>query len=103
MKIRNPPATASIWSSGKITVTGSSSEETARISARKVARVLQKMGYKVRMHGFRIINVLATVDFPFGIRLREFAQTYPKICWLVAFDHRKFLLYGFELGRRKSS
>lgn len=80
MKIRNPPTTASIWSSGKIVVTGANSEPNAKIAARKIARILQKMGYNVRMTGFRITNVLGNVDFPFGIRLKQFAQTYPKIC-----------------------
>lgn len=47
MKIRNPKATASIWSSGKITVTGASSEDNCRIAARRIARKIQNLGFKV--------------------------------------------------------
>lgn len=83
MKLRNPNATATIWSSGKITVTGSTSEDDAKKSARRVARILQKMGYKIRMTGFRIVNVLGIVNLPFGIKLTNFTQTYPKVCRLV--------------------
>lgn len=48
MKLRSPSATASIWSSGKITVTGANSEVNCKIAARKIARKLQKVGFNVR-------------------------------------------------------
>lgn len=47
MKLRKPSATASIWSSGKITVTGASSEDAAKIAARRIARKLQLLGFNV--------------------------------------------------------
>ncbi|KAI1288450.1 TATA box-binding protein-like 1 [Halotydeus destructor] len=80
MKMRNPKATASIWSSGKITVTGSTSEEAAKKGARRIARVLQKMGFKVRFSSFRIVNVLGIVNLPFGIRLVQFTEHNPRLC-----------------------
>lgn len=80
MKLRNPTATASIRSSGRITITGSTSEADGKKSARRVARVLQKMGFKVRMTGFRIVNVLGIVSLPFGIKLAPFTEQHPKVC-----------------------
>lgn len=80
MKLRNPRATAIIRSSGRITITGSQSEADGKKSARRVARVLQKMGFKVRMTGFRIVNVLGIVNLPFGIKLVPFTEQYPKVC-----------------------
>lgn len=47
MKLRKPSATASIWSSGKITVTGANSEDNCKIAARRIARKIQKIGFNV--------------------------------------------------------
>ena len=80
MKLRKPSATASIRSSGRITITGSTSEADGKKSSRRVARILQKMGFKVRMTGFRIVNVLGIVNLPFGIKLVPFTEQYPKVC-----------------------
>uniref|UniRef100_A0A4W5L4E5 TBP-like 1 n=1 Tax=Hucho hucho TaxID=62062 RepID=A0A4W5L4E5_9TELE len=48
MKLRKPRVTASIWSSGKIICTGATSEDEAKQGARRLARTLQKLGFKVR-------------------------------------------------------
>jgi len=74
MKIRDPRVTASIWSSGKITCTGATTEDLAKRAARKVARSLQKMGFKVKFNSFRIVNVLGTCILPFGIKIHEFSD-----------------------------
>lgn len=47
MKLRKPSATASIWSSGKITITGADSEDNCKIAARRIARKIQKLGFDV--------------------------------------------------------
>ena len=47
MKLRKPSATASIWSSGKITITGANSEDNCKKAARRVARRIQKLGFNV--------------------------------------------------------
>ncbi|XP_013388598.1 TATA box-binding protein-like protein 1 [Lingula anatina] len=74
MKIRHPKATASIWSSGKITCTGATSEEEAKKAGRKVARALQKLGFNVKFASFRVVNVLATCILPFAIRIQTFSD-----------------------------
>jgi transcription initiation factor TFIID TATA-box-binding protein len=74
MKIRDPRVTASIWSSGKITCTGATTEDLAKRAARKIARSLQKMGFKVKFNGFRIVNVLGSCILPFGIKIHEFSD-----------------------------
>ncbi|XP_061167786.1 TATA box-binding protein-like 1 [Saccostrea echinata] len=78
MKIRRPYTTATIWSSGKIVCTGATSEEESRIAARKFARKLQRLGYKVKFTNFRVVNVLGTCGMPFRIRIAAFSQKYPK-------------------------
>ncbi|XP_067948501.1 uncharacterized protein [Watersipora subatra] len=74
MKLRTPSATASIWSSGKITITGANSEENCKIAARRIARKLQKAGFNVKFSSYRVVNVLGTCSLPFGILLTEFSN-----------------------------
>lgn len=74
MRIRKPQSTASIWSSGKITCTGAVSEDDAKVAARRFARQLQKLGYKVKFSNFRVVNVLGTCSFPFSINIVEFSK-----------------------------
>lgn len=76
MKMRNPNVTASIWSSGKITITGATSEEFAKIGARRVARTIQKLGFRCRFSGYRVVNVLGSCFMPFGIKLHEFSDKH---------------------------
>jgi hypothetical protein len=83
MRIRKPQSTATIRSSGHITVTGSTSDEDAKKACRRMARCLQKLGFNVRMRRFRITNVLGNVTLPFGIKLAPFTENHPKICRFV--------------------
>lgn len=76
MKLRRPYTTASIWSSGRITCTGATSEEQAKIAARRYARCLQKLGFGVRFHNFRVVNVLGTCSMPFAIKITAFSQKH---------------------------
>lgn len=101
MKLRNPMSTASMWSSGKVTCTGATSEEMVRINdsvnmqslflppnnftifkakkaARRYARVLQKMNYRVRFNNYRVVNVLGTCRMPWGIKINLFSEKFPK-------------------------
>lgn len=86
MKLRKPYTTASMWSSGKITCTGATSEDMAKVAARRHARLLQKLGFQVRFSNYRVVNVLGTCIMPFGIHIVNFSQ-----------KHRKFASYEPEL------
>lgn len=76
MKLRRPYTTASIWSSGKVTCTGATSEDQAKIAARRFARSLQKLGFKVRFNNFRVVNVLGTCSMPFAIKINSFSMKH---------------------------
>lgn len=76
MKLRRPYTTASIWSSGKVTCTGATSEDQAKIAARKFARSLQKLGYEVRFSNYRVVNVLGTCCMPFAIKITAFSVSH---------------------------
>ncbi|XP_067120679.1 TATA box-binding protein-like 1 [Centruroides vittatus] len=79
MKLRSPYTTASIWSSGKITCTGATSNEMARKAGRRFARLLQKLGFRVKFANFRVVNVLGTCTMPFAIKIVQFAKKYQGI------------------------
>ncbi|XP_063236582.1 TATA box-binding protein-like 1 [Bacillus rossius redtenbacheri] len=79
MKLRKPYTTASIWSSGKVTCTGATSEDHAKVAARRFARCLQKLGFKVRFNNFRVVNVLGTCSMPFAIRITAFSSRHRPI------------------------
>ena len=78
MQLREPPATATIWSNGKITCTGPRSEMDARIACRRIARILQNLGYPVRFRSFKIHNCYATVKLPFPIKTIDFSKAHPE-------------------------
>jgi TATA-box binding protein (TBP) (component of TFIID and TFIIIB) len=78
MRIRKPYSTASIWPSGKVTCTGATSEALAKVSARRFARCLQKLGFEVKFRNFRIVSVLGTCSLPFAIKIADFSKRYKR-------------------------
>ncbi|KAL7745280.1 hypothetical protein ACLKA6_015308 [Drosophila palustris] len=76
MKLRRPYTTASIWSSGRITCTGATSESQAKIAARRYARVLNKLGFPTHFQNFRIVNVLGTCSMPWAIKIVNFSERH---------------------------
>ncbi|XP_016982643.2 uncharacterized protein LOC108047098 [Drosophila rhopaloa] len=76
MKLRHPYTTASIWSSGRITCTGATSEAMAKVAARRYARCLGKLGFPTRFLNFRIVNVLGTCSMPWAIKIVNFSERH---------------------------
>lgn len=76
MRIREPRTTALIFSSGKMVCTGAKSEEESKIAARKYARIVQKLGFKVRFQDFKIQNMVGSCDVKFPIRLEGLVLTH---------------------------
>ncbi|CAF0712522.1 unnamed protein product [Adineta steineri] len=78
MKIRHPNCSANIWSSGKVTVTGTTRcvEDDARRGARRIARSLQRLGFKTHFRHFRVVNCLATCTMPWPIDIVKLSRTY---------------------------
>ncbi|XP_050537328.1 TATA box-binding protein-like 1 [Daktulosphaira vitifoliae] len=80
MKLRKPSATATIWSSGKIACTGSTSEFQAKIASRRIARIIQRLGYQgAKFSSYRIVNVLGSCTLPFPIKVIQFSEKYKTI------------------------
>jgi len=77
IKLKQPlPATAKIWPSGKILCMGTKSEEDSKIAARRIARLLQNLGYKVIFSNFTIHNCHGSVLLPFHIKIVDFCKAH---------------------------
>lgn len=70
IRMREPKATALVFSSGKMQVLGNTgSVDNSRLAAVKFARMLRKTGYQPRLTGFKVQNLVASVDTKMTIRL----------------------------------
>lgn len=76
MKLKKPPISACVWSSGKLLCFGAKTELDCVSGARRVARQIQKLGYACRFDNFRINNTLTFSVLPFGLQLDRFANDY---------------------------
>eukprot|EP00047_Mylnosiga_fluctuans_P007872 m.5229 g.5229 ORF g.5229 m.5229 type:complete len:199 (-) comp1984_c0_seq1:194-790(-) len=80
MRIREPRTTALVFSTGKMVCTGAKSEDNAYVAARKFARIVQKLGYKVSFKDFKVVNMVARCDVRFPIRLEGLALSHSYCC-----------------------
>ena len=54
-----------------------SSEDDAERAARRIARSLQRLGYKTKFRNYRVVNCLATCAMPWPIDIVKLNRTYP--------------------------
>ena len=70
MRLREPRATALIFASGKICVTGTKNTHNASLAAKKFAIIIEKVGFKPQPTiDFKVQNIVGTCDVGFPIRL----------------------------------
>jgi transcription initiation factor TFIID TATA-box-binding protein len=87
LRLRHPAATALVFHSGKIMVTGTRTEHDCRLAARKFARLVQKLGNEdARFVSFQIHNMVGTADLRFPVQLERLHA-----------DHSQFSTYEPEL------
>ncbi len=86
MRLREPRATALIFASGKICVTGVKSTHNATLACKKFHYIIERVGFKVR-----IISPFSTVVRSFGVPLDWFTHifavytTSQKNIWILRF------------------
>ena len=83
MRIRKPNATALIFASGKVVVTGTKTEEEALLASRKFGRIVQLLGYPVKFLDFKIQNMVASVDVRFPIQIERLIEHHQQFCRCV--------------------
>jgi len=87
MRLREPRATALIFQSGKICVTGAKSVHNSTLAAQRFAYIIEKVGFKPQPTiDFKVQNVVGTLDVGFPIRLEG-----------LVYAHSTFASYEPEL------
>lgn len=87
MRLREPRATALIFASGKMVVTGVRSTHNATLAAKKFAYVVEKVGFHPKdFIDFKVQNMVGTADVGFPIRLEG-----------LVYAHSAFASYEPEL------
>ncbi|XP_062416256.1 TATA box-binding protein-like 2 [Pungitius pungitius] len=76
MRIRRPPTTAQLFTSGSMVCLGAKSEEQSRVAAWRFFRILQKLGLPVRFLDFKIQNIVASCK-TFPVRLDQLCLHQP--------------------------
>merc|ERR550534_1797071 len=85
--MRYPKTTSMIYESGKVSIAGAKSEADGLFAAKKVAKTMQKVGYKdAVLADFKVENIIARCDMEFPVRLEQ-----------LAFDYRSYATYEPEL------
>ena len=70
MRLREPRATALLFASGKMCITGVKSAHNASLAAKKFAYIVERVGFQPQDHlEFKIQNIVGTTDVGFPIRL----------------------------------
>jgi len=71
MRIREPKTAALIFNSGIIIVLGARDEENSKKAAKIFAKNIKQLGYDVKFKDFKIVNIVATCDLKFPIKLTK--------------------------------
>mmetsp|Transcript_130154 Transcript_130154/g.193716 ORF Transcript_130154/g.193716 Transcript_130154/m.193716 type:complete len:272 (-) Transcript_130154:139-954(-) len=70
MRLREPRATALLFASGKICVTGVKSTHNATLACKKFHYIIERVGFKPKEYmDFKVQNIVGTADCGFPIRL----------------------------------
>ncbi|CAF0840770.1 unnamed protein product [Brachionus calyciflorus] len=81
LKLRKPAMSAIIHASGSIWCTGAKSVEDARIGARRICRLLQKLDFPVKLSNYRVTNVVSTCNVQFKVNMAKLEKLSKEICY----------------------
>jgi len=79
MRLREPRATALIFASGKMCVTGTKSTHNSTLAAKKFAYIVERVGFKPQTYiDFKVQNIVGTADLGFPIRLEGLVYAHAR-------------------------
>ncbi|KAL0248572.1 hypothetical protein GEMRC1_003808 [Eukaryota sp. GEM-RC1] len=78
VRIMEPKATALIFRTGKMVITGASNEEDCHRAARRFARILQKVKCPVSFSDFKVENIVGVSKMGYSIDLEALHQRHHK-------------------------
>ena len=71
MRIKEPKSAALIFNSGIIIVLGARDKEKSKQAAKIFAKQIKNLGYEAKFSDFKIVNIVATCDLGFPIKLTQ--------------------------------
>jgi transcription initiation factor TFIID TATA-box-binding protein len=74
LRIQSPRATALVFKTGKMNIVGCNKEEDAELAAKKFGRIVQLIGYRMKLKLFTISNIVATIACNFPVDLMMIAR-----------------------------
>ena len=80
MRLKKPDCVAQIHRTGKVLIMGAKQENLAYLGARRIARVIQKIDFPIRLSSFRIHNVMCDVRFGFCVNLDKIESDWSEFC-----------------------
>ena len=81
MRLREPKSTALLFRTGKLICAGARSIGAAQLACHKYTRLIQRLQYPAAScSGFSVINLVATVNTRFPIRLEVLAHEHNEWC-----------------------
>ncbi|CAD7940466.1 unnamed protein product [Amoebophrya sp. A120] len=84
---RDPRATALVYETGRVMITGARSPDEAKLAGKKVAKMFQKIGYpNAKFTNYQLENLIAIADLGFPLRLEG-----------IAYDFREYSSYEPEM------
>ncbi|MCP4394961.1 MAG: hypothetical protein GY804_11945, partial [Alphaproteobacteria bacterium] len=78
LRMRNPRCTAQFFKSGKMVCLGAKSESLSLHAAKHFAKVLEKLGLKIKFSEFKVRNVVGSCETKFPICLQTLHQMHSK-------------------------
>ena len=76
LRIKNPKATAQLFTTGKIVCLGTKSIADLQKAGREFTRLLTYLGYEASFNGFTVKNMVGSCDVGFKINIEQMADTY---------------------------
>ena len=71
IRIKEPKTAALVFNSGIIIVLGAKDKEKSKEAAKIFAKQIKNLGYNARFINFKIVNIVATCDLGFTIKLTK--------------------------------
>ena len=87
IKNKHSRSTALAFSSGKFVVTGCRSESESLLASRKYICLLNRLGERLSFTGFRVQNIVSSVDLGRPLLLHKLVEKYTDQC---SWENRKF-------------
>lgn len=106
MRIREPRATALMFTSGKVVVAGTTNEPESKKACKRFVKILNKLGFKAVLTKFKIQNIVCTYNFGNDLSLEQiyiYCETFccfePELFPGLVFKIKKATLLIFSSGK----